>query len=363
LTAGIITSVRGCAGDVSCLAELAPAQVLAPKGTARTPPACDFAESRVWDALGGGWHCLHGCYCQHGVSVEWHDFNCDKPRDWARSFHPGSVELCLNLSGHARLTCRKESVLLSARNIALYAPADQELSAWRLPGERHQFLTVEYSPSFLERHLTGQESALHPIARLVLRRRSETSRFSSPVRLSASHRKDIERLRHPPVAGPAAALWYQSKALEFMSQFFFAADQVRAPANGRQEQVSRLRVARAIEILSQRLSEPPALGELGRLVGCSPYHLSRTFSREMGMTIPQYLRQIRIERAAELLKSGKFNVTEAALEVGYSSLSHFSQVFCETMGCCPGLYPLGLTRSTGIKPPVADHPTSAIPRQ
>ncbi|MEI8080957.1 MAG: helix-turn-helix transcriptional regulator, partial [Actinomycetes bacterium] len=77
---------------------------------------------------------------------------------------------------------------------------------------------------------------------------------------------------------------------------------------------------------------------------------SRTFSREMGLTIPQYLRQIRMERAAELLKSGKCNVTEAALEVGYNSLSHFSHAFCETMGCCPGLYPLGLTRSTGMKP-------------
>ena len=47
-----------------------------------------------------------------------------------------------------------------------------------------------------------------------------------------------------------------------------------------------------------------------------------------------------MERAAELLKSGKYNVTEAALEVGYSSLSHFSQAFCQTMGCCPALYPL-----------------------
>jgi AraC-like DNA-binding protein len=47
-----------------------------------------------------------------------------------------------------------------------------------------------------------------------------------------------------------------------------------------------------------------------------------------------------MERAAELLRSGKSNVTQAALEVGYSSLSHFSQSFCQEMGCCPGLYPL-----------------------
>jgi AraC-like DNA-binding protein len=47
-----------------------------------------------------------------------------------------------------------------------------------------------------------------------------------------------------------------------------------------------------------------------------------------------------MERAAELLKTGGHNVTEAALEVGYNSLSHFSAAFHETFGCCPGLYPL-----------------------
>ena len=34
------------------------------------------------------------------------------------------------------------------------------------------------------------------------------------------------------------------------------------------------------------------------------------------------------------------NVSEAALEVGYSSLSHFTITFRETFACCPGLYPL-----------------------
>jgi len=160
----------------------------------------------------------------------------------------------------------------------------------------------------------------------------------------------MQGFRLPPFTGPAGALWYQSKALEAMAEFFFAPRNKDVEGNIRQQRVSRQRVKQVIEILSQRLADPPALEELGRAVGCSPYHLSRTFSREMGMTIPQYLRQIRMERAAEMLKTGQFNVTEAALEVGYNSLSHFSLAFCETMGCCPGLYPLGLTRSTGTKP-------------
>ena len=95
-----------------------------------------------------------------------------------------------------------------------------------------------------------------------------------------------------------------------------------------------------MSLLRERLVAPTSLEEIGRKVGCSPFYLSRTFSAEMGTTIPQYLRKLRMERAAELLRSGKCNVTEAAFEVGYSSLSHLSQAFCQTMGCCPGLYPL-----------------------
>ena len=66
------------------------------------------------------------------------------------------------------------------------------------------------------------------------------------------------------------------------------------------------------------------------------------------MTIPQYVRKVRMERAAELLRSGRFNVTEAAMEVGYSSLSHFSQAFCQVMGCCPVLYPFGPKHSDSV---------------
>ena len=108
----------------------------------------------------------------------------------------------------------------------------------------------------------------------------------------------------------------------------------------RQKRVARERVERVKQVLARDLANPPTLEMIGQEVGCSPFYLSRIFSREVGLTIPQYLRKLRMERAAELLKSGEFNVTEAALEVGYSSQSHFSQAFHETFGCCPGLYPL-----------------------
>jgi AraC-like DNA-binding protein len=99
-------------------------------------------------------------------------------------------------------------------------------------------------------------------------------------------------------------------------------------------------VEQVIFLLKQNLVEPPPLEELGKKIGCSPSYLSRTFSSQTGQTITQYLRRLRMDQAAELLRLGEMNVTEVALEVGYASPSHFSQAFHETFGCCPGLYPI-----------------------
>lgn len=339
--AGIVNPMIGTNGKRQCLGELSGRDTTRPLIKPGQAPGCDYAEAAVWDSLGGGWQSLFGCFCECGVSVEWHDFACAEPRDWARTFHPDSIEICLNLSGHGRLTWGEQSVLFGPMTAGFYAASASGISAWRLPGERHQFLTIEYSTEFLEQHLKTSFGALHAVGRWALDPRLAGPRFSSVFRLTTGLRAHIDLLRNPPVTGPARNVWYQGKALEVLAEFLFAKGDETQSAPSRQKQVARERVEQVIQILSSNLAEPPALEQLGRQVGCSPYHLSRSFSREMGMTIPQYLRQIRMERAAELLKSAKFNVTEVALEVGYSSLSHFSHAFCETMGCCPGLYPLG----------------------
>jgi AraC-like DNA-binding protein len=143
----------------------------------------------------------------------------------------------------------------------------------------------------------------------------------------------------PPVGASAQRLWYEVKALELATEFFFSSGRGETLCT-RAQQAAAERVERAKAILLEDLSEPFSLEGLGRRVGCSHFYLSRTFTKQTGLTISQWLRRARLERAADLLWQGKCNVTEAALEVGYSSLSHFSEAFHEMYGCCPGLYPL-----------------------
>ena len=58
-----------------------------------------------------------------------------------------------------------------------------------------------------------------------------------------------------------------------------------------------------------------------------PGYLSRLFKKEMGETLSEYQLRIKIERAAELLKDGRYKVGEIAAMVGYSASSYFSIMF------------------------------------
>jgi AraC-like DNA-binding protein len=297
------------------------------------------AERDAWRHVAHGWRQLYGDFDRLGVSVQWHDFHTERPIDWGRSFHPRSLEFCLNLEGRGEVGHRgtERSAYLPG-NSGYYAIADDPLSATRHANERHQFVTLEFSRNHLQKELVQNEADLEPDLRRIIFGDKEATVVAPARAMSMEQRTVVASLVDPPVAKAAQVLWYKSKALELMAHFLFTPKDPELFCM-RQKRVARQRVDRTKELLARDLVSPPTLEMLGQEVGCSPFYLSRIFSREVGLTIPQFLRNLRMERAAELLRSGRYNVTEAATEVGYSSLSHFSKAFCETIGCCPVLYP------------------------
>lgn len=67
----------------------------------------------------------------------------------------------------------------------------------------------------------------------------------------------------------------------------------------------------------------------------SPFHLSRTFSREFDMSIVAMLTRIRMEKAQELLRHQKLSVKEVSNLVGIDDSNYFAKVFHRVMGCNP----------------------------
>lgn len=294
-------------------------------------------ESAAWASVKEGWRQLYGSFSREGVSVENHEFRASAPVDWGRSFHRDSVELCLNLRGNGTVRDKKIEARYAPHTVGFYCNANSDLEAKRAGGETHSFITVELSREYLATQVETLEDQLQPALRRWLINKSGSA--AAVGAMSPGQELTFQSLRQPPVPTAARKLWYQAKTLELLSQVLFQPVQKEEFFCQRQKRVARERVERTTAILRSHLSEPPDIEALGAQVGCSPFYLSRLFSKETGMTIPQYIRQIRMERAADLLLEGRHNVTEAATEVGYSSLSHFSKAFCTTIGCCPALFP------------------------
>ncbi len=314
------------------------AQSERPSGASQTDDVAHFSEANAWRDVGTGWQRVFGSFRGTGYSIEWHDFVAKREFDWAPSFHPDCVELCLNLGGNGFVEGRGSRTEFAPNTAGFYYRQKEPLTAKRTAGERHQFFTVEFSCPFLAKHLAETKGMLHPVVRAAMDGCPCEQVTGATVRLTAQQLQMISTLRQPPVYAAAQPVWYQCKALELAVMFLVQPEEEFFCT--RQQRLAQERVEQVIFLLKQNLAEPPTLEELGKKIGCSHFYLSRVFSSQTGQTITQYLRQLRMEKAAELLKSREYNVTEAALEVGYNSLSHFSAAFHETFGCCPGLYPL-----------------------
>ena len=70
-------------------------------------------------------------------------------------------------------------------------------------------------------------------------------------------------------------------------------------------------------------------------VGISRTQLHRKMKEMTGLSTSEFVRNIRLEQAARLLREQKVNISQVAYSVGYSSLPYFSAVFRKHFGISP----------------------------
>ena len=103
------------------------------------------------------------------------------------------------------------------------------------------------------------------------------------------------------------------------------------------------RLARsAEEYLWAHYARPLSVAEVAAAVGASPAHLHRCFRAHTGTSVVAFAHQLRLERAAELLRETDLSVLEVACAVGFGSQSHLSGLFSRRFGCPPGRYRSGM---------------------
>ena len=109
---------------------------------------------------------------------------------------------------------------------------------------------------------------------------------------------------------------------------------------GVRDTISGRRYSDIIEIAKDQIrktymSDEISLNTIAAEVGMSPSYFSSIFSKEMGKTFVEYLTEIRMDRAKELLMCSSMKTSEIGYEVGYKDPHYFSYIFKKTKNCTP----------------------------
>jgi len=88
-----------------------------------------------------------------------------------------------------------------------------------------------------------------------------------------------------------------------------------------------LPVIQAIELMENHIADPLALEQLAQLTGLGARQLNRLFHDKLGRSTMKFYRNLRLDKADNLLTQSTLSVTEIALASGFSSSAHFSQSY------------------------------------
>ena len=105
----------------------------------------------------------------------------------------------------------------------------------------------------------------------------------------------------------------------------------------REEQTSGL-ICKAKLFIEENYNKDISLDDVSRIVDISPYYFSKLFKEETGENFIEYLTNLRIEKAKDLLMHSGMNIKNICADTGYSDPNYFSRIFKKQVGVTPTEY-------------------------
>lgn len=150
------------------------------------------------------------------------------------------------------------------------------------------------------------------------------------------HRELVMRLER---AEPLEHLWADVTALQIVADVLeHAFASFGSPGRARRKDTAADHAERteaAKTYLAARLGEPVTLEDVAAVVNASPFNFARIFQQQAGVPVHRYLTMLRLRASLERLAEGAEDITGLALDLGFSSHSHFTDVFRREFGSTP----------------------------
>lgn len=111
-----------------------------------------------------------------------------------------------------------------------------------------------------------------------------------------------------------------------------------------QEKKEEYVVKKAQAYIEKHLSEQLLLSDIAAQFHLHPNYFSSLFKKQLDMTVRDYILQLRMTKAKELMKDSSLKLLDIALAVGYEDAAHFNRAFKNVTGVSPSVYRDGIKK-------------------
>jgi AraC family transcriptional regulator len=198
-------------------------------------------------------------------------------------------------------------------------PRAHEFEQMRWRGEAGQTIAIHLMPDALTR-LTHRER----VDDLVLQHEASDDRLQW---LATELLNEAQR-------GGGDALYVEGLSLAFLGRLAQRGS-VAKPVQRRNGRLSAEQQRRILEVIDAQLGADIGITQLASTIGMSPDHFAHRFKLTFGQSPYRFVQLRRVEAARRLLTQTRLPIAEIALSVGFSSQSHFTQVFRQHTGSTP----------------------------
>lgn len=117
-------------------------------------------------------------------------------------------------------------------------------------------------------------------------------------------------------------------------------------------------LVQAVDLMFSHLADPLSADQIAGQVGCSPRQLQRLFQDRLGQPMMQFYREMRLQKADELVVQTGLSMLDIALITGFASAAHFSRLYAGRFGLPPVKRRQAQRRQSGQMPGEVGAPSS-----
>jgi AraC family transcriptional regulator len=242
-------------------------------------------------------------------------YSVSAPNAPPKGFSP-DFQLALPVFGALAWRVGKNESLVDA-NTGMFIRGGEEFSEDHpIPNIGHSGLIVTPSMSVIDELGNGRRDKVAEI-------------FATDTR-PASAKAQMLAHRIVACAATMSPMEIEELAIAFMNELINA--EPPPPMNGTKKVINK-----AKEVLHELDCEPLTLADIAAQVGVTPIYLTQAFKRSEGIPLYRYQSRLRLSRALAELPFSE-SLTALALDLGFSSHSHFAAVFRSVFGMSPSCY-------------------------